>query len=67
MLFYDPPSGWKHGFPRPYKPKPNETVAETLIRDGYPEKDAEFGAKHCRYWGDSEELDALIKKDEKDA
>lgn len=35
-LMYDPPSGWRYGFPRPYLPLPNETLAETLIRDGYP-------------------------------
>lgn len=36
-LLYDPPSGWKYGFPRPYKPRKGETLAQTLKRDGYPE------------------------------
>lgn len=36
-MMYDPPSGWKYGFPRPYKPLPGETLADTLRRDGYPE------------------------------
>lgn len=36
-LMYDPPSGWKYGFPKPYKPLPNESLAETLLRDGYPQ------------------------------
>lgn len=37
-MMYDPPSGWKYGFPKPYRPKPDETTAQTLIRDGYPEQ-----------------------------
>lgn len=35
-LMYDPPSGWRYGFPRPYKPLPGESLADTLRRDGYP-------------------------------
>jgi hypothetical protein len=38
-LLYDPPSGWRYGFPRPYLPLPNETLEDTLRRDGYPEKE----------------------------
>lgn len=58
-LIYDPPSGWLYGFPRSYKPLPNESLKDTLIRDGYPAKDAEFGAKHCRFIGPREELEKL--------
>lgn len=48
---YDPPAGWRYGFPREYKPLPNETLEETLRRDGYPEKaDPAFAAKHTRFW-----------------
>lgn len=36
---YDPPSGWRYGFPRPYKPLKGETLADSLRRDGYPEKE----------------------------
>ena len=46
---YDPPTGWRYGFPNAYRPMEDETLEETLVRDGYPEKDAEFGAKHCRF------------------
>lgn len=59
MLLYDPPNGWMYGFPRPYKPLKSEKVMDTLIRDGYPKKDAEFGAKHCRFIGDIKELREL--------
>lgn len=48
-LLYDPPSGWRYGFPKHYRPLEDETLDETLVRDGYPEKDAELGAKHCRF------------------
>lgn len=58
-LIYDPPSGWRYGFPRPYNPLPNESLKDTLIRDGYPEKEAEFGAKYCRFIGPYEELKQL--------
>lgn len=40
-LIYDPPSGWKYGFPKPYKPLSNETLVQTLLRDGYPERELE--------------------------
>lgn len=59
-LMYDPPSGWMYGFPRPYNPLPKEVLSDTLMRDGYPAKDAEFGAKHCRFFGSEEELDKLV-------
>jgi len=39
MLMYDPPSGWMYGFPKPYLPKENEKLIDTLRRDGYPEKE----------------------------
>lgn len=54
-LIYDPPSGWKYGFPRPYRPLADETLEDTLIRDGYPKKDATVGAKYCRFWHAKEE------------
>jgi hypothetical protein len=47
---YDPPSGWLYGFPKPYKPLGNETVEQTLIRDGYPIKEAAWASRYCRFW-----------------
>lgn len=42
-LLYDPPSGWKYGFPKPY---PHEDPFERridlrsqLIKDGYPQSE----------------------------
>lgn len=55
MLLYDPPSGWKYGFPKPYLPNPGETLEQTLLRDGYPqtELDRNGGAKYVRFIGSS--------------
>lgn len=49
--YYDPPSGWKYGFPKLYEPSnPLEPLAYTLRRDGYPADQCEFAAKHTRFW-----------------
>lgn len=47
---YDPPGGWRYGFPKEYAPVAGETIEDTLVRDGYPEKEAIIMAKHCRFW-----------------
>lgn len=61
-LIYDPPSGWRYGFPKPYLPHPGETLRETLLRDGYPLHEIDNGgAKHCRFIGPREELEAILK------
>ena len=50
--FYDPPSGHRYGFPKIYNPLPNEKLADTLLRDGYPQKELDWGAvNHVRFWG----------------
>lgn len=50
MLIYDPPSGWMYGFPKPYMPREGETLAETLLRDGYPQHEIDQGMdKHVRF------------------
>lgn len=49
---YDPPGGWQYGFPKPYNPRPGESLAETLLRDGYPQREIDAGnAEHCRFIG----------------
>lgn len=48
--FYDPPEGWKYGFPKAYRPLEGESVEDTLKRDGYPESMLQF-ANHCRFIG----------------
>lgn len=50
---YDPPSGWRYGFPKPYKPRKGETLAQTLRRDGYPSYEIKNGgASHVRFWAE---------------
>lgn len=54
-LTCDPPSGWRYGFPKEMPEDVydagDEAVAKWLAENGYPEEDAEFGARYCRYWG----------------
>lgn len=56
MKIYDPPAGWRYGFPRPYKPLPGETIEQTLVRDGYPASEFDKDGKVCwvRFWGSDE-------------
>lgn len=67
-LLYDPPSGWKYGFPKPYLPLPNEKLDATLLRDGYPQSEINYWNKSsikgvpCRFLGSSEEIDANLNK-----
>ena len=59
-MMYDPPSGWRYGFPKEYNPLPGEVLEQTLLRDGYPQKEIDWGgAKHCRFIGPQEELNKL--------
>lgn len=52
IVLYDPPSGWKYGFPKQYLPRDGETLEETLLRDGYPKEEIAWGAaKHVRFIG----------------
>ncbi|HET9285751.1 MAG TPA: hypothetical protein VFR24_27690 [Candidatus Angelobacter sp.] len=56
-MLYDPPSGWKYGFPKEYKPLKGESLEDTLRRDGYPEHEIALGmVKYCRFLGTKEEL-----------
>lgn len=47
---YDPPEGWKYGFPKPYKPLEGESIEDTLRRDGYPESMLNL-AQYTRFIG----------------
>lgn len=50
-MIYDPPSGWRYGFPKVYAPLDNETLEQTLLRDGYPQREIDNGgAEHCRFF-----------------
>ena len=52
VTLYDPPSGWQYGFPKPYLPHEGESIEQTLLRDGYPQEELDWGAaKHVRFIG----------------
>lgn len=62
-VLYDPPSGWRYGFPKQYKPMPGESLADTLLRDGYPQHEIDNGvAKYCRFIGERDELEAMARR-----
>lgn len=53
ITIYDPPSGWRYGFPRVYAPLPGETLNDTLRRDGYPQAEIDIWDGEevpCRFW-----------------
>jgi hypothetical protein len=62
-VIYDPPSGWKYGFPKQYLPKEGESLADTMVRDGYPKEEAEWASNHTRFW---EEENPLANKETPD-
>ena len=59
-LLIDPPSGWRYGFPKPYKNPGNKPLEEWLLENGYPQHEIDnSGAKYCRFIGGYEELEQL--------
>lgn len=61
-VLYDPPSGWKYGFPKEYAPKDGETLAETLLRDGYPQHEIDNGgARYCRFIGHATDISQCLQ------
>ena len=60
-VIYDPPSGWKYGFPKPYLPLKDETLDQTLLRDGYPQNEIDQGmSKYTRFIAPEAELRKLF-------
>lgn len=57
VTMYDPPAGWRYGFPKEYKPLLGETLAQTLLRDGYPQREIDAGGdEHVRFWKISDDF-----------
>ena len=48
-MMFDPPSGWKYGFPKEVPENPTD-FRQWLIDEGYPEKDVDFALRHGRQW-----------------
>lgn len=56
VKYYDPPAGWRYGFPKPYNPLPGEKLEDTLKRDGYPQREIDACGEYlyCRFWEQGE-------------
>jgi hypothetical protein len=53
VTFFDPPSGWKYGFPKKI-PENVVDFRKWLIESGYPEKDVDYALKYGRIWAEVE-------------
>ena len=53
VLYIDPPSGWKFGYPK-ILPKEVSDVRQFLLDNGYPEKDVDFALRYLRMWEEEE-------------
>ena len=53
---FDPPSGWRYGFPKPLPDnvKGEGAMTEWLIAQGYPREMIGLALKHSRYWEETE-------------
>jgi hypothetical protein len=61
-LLYDPPEGWRYGFPKVYKPLRGEKVWQTLLRDGYSVSCIKLGMdKYVRFIGERENFEYIPK------
>lgn len=50
QVMFDPPDGWRYGFPKMIPHDADEKYMIQLLRNSkYPEKDIEFAMKHSRY------------------
>lgn len=48
IKYFDPPSGWKYGFPVEVQ---ENTNYEALLREhGYPEQDIQWALENSRFW-----------------
>jgi len=45
-VMIDPPLGWQYGFPKEW----TGDTKEMLKDSGYPAKDIDWAALHCRFW-----------------
>lgn len=57
---FDPPSGWKYGFPKEIpsivmKSDDPSVFRKWLITSGYPEKDVDFAMRNGKQWTEKED------------
>jgi hypothetical protein len=60
--YFDPPSGWKYGFPKVYSPKPGESFTDTLRRNGYPEDLMDIAFENTRFWEEEDSVEGSARK-----
>lgn len=58
VLFVDPPSGWRYGFPCAISEdqRGSGKFEEFLRSKGYPEKDMDLAIQYSRYWEEEIEV-----------
>lgn len=60
--WYDPPAGWRYGFPAKVRNGISNEELEALLRKhNYPEKDIPLAMNHSRWWV-AEERDVDVAK-----
>jgi hypothetical protein len=59
VKYFDPPSGWKYGYPMrlPDSINTTEDIIAWLVENGYPEKDVEIAVRYGRWWEEEVEDD----------
>jgi hypothetical protein len=52
VMYIDPPSGWRYGFPKVYPEEAQGRTKEWLVENGYPQSEIDKMKEHfyCRYW-----------------
>lgn len=66
-MSFDPPSGWKYGFPKYIRlDSSQEDLKQILLDSGYPGLDIEFALNHSRFIYSNQE-DLLKRHNERDA
>lgn len=64
-LWYDPPEGWRFGFPKGWPggvPRTDETLAAQLKKDGYPEHAIPLALEHTRFGGEWLSYDVWMRQ-----
>ena len=58
VLMFDPPEGWRYGFPRPIPREcleSDEAFRKYLVECGYPDSMMDLAFKYSRYWEQSDD------------
>lgn len=58
VIMFDPPSGWKYGFPKPI-PDNCEDVLAWIVAEGYPQKEIDRMGDYffCNQWEEEIEVE----------